>query len=156
MIRRPPRSTLFPYTTLFRSHQAQDVGHRLHCGPQSRSHSSSLIANVVPPQPRTVAERPNEVPRIVERRISPEQLRLSLPRRFAVDDDYMVAVDVRVRNGIPAGMRDDAACEIRRFELPRALHRRVRRTLNRDGACPPQELDLVIQPVQRFVRVERL
>src|SRR2546422_3109972 len=26
MIRRPPRSTLFPYTTLFRSHEAQDVG----------------------------------------------------------------------------------------------------------------------------------
>src|SRR3989454_8431330 len=24
MIRRPPRSTLFPYTTLFRSHRAQD------------------------------------------------------------------------------------------------------------------------------------
>src|SRR3712207_7521240 len=32
MIRRPPRSTLFPYTTLFRSHaprQAQRVGQRL-------------------------------------------------------------------------------------------------------------------------------
>src|SRR2546430_5576411 len=27
MIRRPPRSTLFPYTTLFRSDQ-QDAGHR--------------------------------------------------------------------------------------------------------------------------------
>src|SRR2546422_11135988 len=26
MIRRPPRSTLFPYTTLFRSHQANVVG----------------------------------------------------------------------------------------------------------------------------------
>src|SRR5256885_15029464 len=26
MIRRPPRSTLFPYTTLFRSAQRQDVG----------------------------------------------------------------------------------------------------------------------------------
>src|SRR5260370_26228326 len=25
MIRRPPRSTLFPYTTLFRSHARQDV-----------------------------------------------------------------------------------------------------------------------------------
>src|SRR3712207_7473322 len=25
MIRRPPRSTLFPYTTLFRSHEAVDV-----------------------------------------------------------------------------------------------------------------------------------
>src|SRR3712207_7213588 len=31
MIRRPPRSTLFPYTTLFRSHHARDgvrAGHR--------------------------------------------------------------------------------------------------------------------------------
>src|SRR3712207_8157448 len=26
MIRRPPRSTLFPYTTLFRSHRRRDVG----------------------------------------------------------------------------------------------------------------------------------
>src|SRR3712207_7989900 len=26
MIRRPPRSTLFPYTTLFRSRAAQDLG----------------------------------------------------------------------------------------------------------------------------------
>src|SRR3712207_7281710 len=29
MIRRPPRSTLFPYTTLFRSERLLDVG----CGP---------------------------------------------------------------------------------------------------------------------------
>src|SRR3712207_7140582 len=28
MIRRPPRSTLFPYTTLFRSHRVPDVLHR--------------------------------------------------------------------------------------------------------------------------------
>src|SRR3712207_8603036 len=28
MIRRPPRSTLFPYTTLFRSHPAVRPGHR--------------------------------------------------------------------------------------------------------------------------------
>src|SRR3712207_8978499 len=28
MIRRPPRSTLFPYTTLFRSPEAPDVDHR--------------------------------------------------------------------------------------------------------------------------------
>src|SRR5689334_24149983 len=27
MIRRPPRSTLFPYTTLFRSLAVEDVGH---------------------------------------------------------------------------------------------------------------------------------
>src|SRR2546430_15109064 len=29
MIRRPPRSTLFPYTTLFRSHAARNVPHAL-------------------------------------------------------------------------------------------------------------------------------
>src|SRR2546430_13624837 len=27
MIRRPPRSTLFPYTTLFRSHPHEAIGH---------------------------------------------------------------------------------------------------------------------------------
>src|SRR2546430_12004648 len=29
MIRRPPRSTLFPYTTLFRSHAVRDEGSRM-------------------------------------------------------------------------------------------------------------------------------
>src|SRR5256885_8059572 len=29
MIRRPPRSTLFPYTTLFRSNSAREVGKKL-------------------------------------------------------------------------------------------------------------------------------
>src|SRR3712207_7826039 len=33
MIRRPPRSTLFPYTTLFRSGQQADVGRREVFGP---------------------------------------------------------------------------------------------------------------------------
>src|SRR2546430_8349988 len=30
MIRRPPRSTLFPYTTLFRSQRASSAGLRIH------------------------------------------------------------------------------------------------------------------------------
>src|SRR5438445_7146849 len=35
MIRRPPTSTLFPYTTLFRSQHADDHGERRHAdGPQ--------------------------------------------------------------------------------------------------------------------------
>src|SRR5437879_10492328 len=49
MIRRPPRSTLFPYTTLFRSHprhQVTDavVAQALHLRPQVRSeeHTSEL------------------------------------------------------------------------------------------------------------------
>src|SRR5262245_65279450 len=37
MIRRPPRSTLFPYTTLFRSHAGgpAGIGRRAHRRPQS-------------------------------------------------------------------------------------------------------------------------
>src|SRR5260221_10072630 len=33
MIRRPPRSTLFPYTTLFRSRPVRIFDSRNHCGP---------------------------------------------------------------------------------------------------------------------------
>src|SRR2546422_1797726 len=37
MIRRPPRSTLFPYTTLFRSRVVVDIGDDLaRCGLQTR------------------------------------------------------------------------------------------------------------------------
>src|SRR3712207_7777313 len=36
MIRRPPRSTLFPYTTLFRSDPGQNVAVRLADGPRLR------------------------------------------------------------------------------------------------------------------------
>src|SRR5712692_1016667 len=48
MIRRPPRSTLFPYTTLFRSHREGDARiqdpYCLRCQPQVRSeeHTSEL------------------------------------------------------------------------------------------------------------------
>src|SRR5687768_18070940 len=44
MLRRPPRSTLFPYTTLFRSHRA-DV--------EARRHLAHLVADVAP-QSRSV------------------------------------------------------------------------------------------------------
>src|SRR2546427_854022 len=51
MIRRPPRSTLFPYTTLFRSRPGEGaplgprqkaVGHRLVEGVRSEEHTSEL------------------------------------------------------------------------------------------------------------------
>src|SRR3712207_8274775 len=41
MIRRPPRSTLFPYTTLFRSHLVERVGGLL-LGPQ-RHHRDAVV-----------------------------------------------------------------------------------------------------------------
>src|SRR3989442_10006545 len=53
MIRRPPRSTLFPYTTLFRSHalhsrlardlqQIEGAAHVDRVGPRSEEHTSEL------------------------------------------------------------------------------------------------------------------
>src|SRR2546426_2117450 len=51
MIRRPPRSTLFPYTTLFRSRPrslsgvascAQKGSQRFSCGVRSEEHTSEL------------------------------------------------------------------------------------------------------------------
>src|SRR3712207_7613482 len=41
MIRRPPRSTLFPYTTLFRSpHDLVGVGNGVHVGEESSERSA--------------------------------------------------------------------------------------------------------------------
>src|SRR5690349_24255713 len=42
MIRRPPRSTLFPYTTLFRSHRirGRDAAGAGHCEPRQRDRAS--------------------------------------------------------------------------------------------------------------------
>src|SRR6266487_5948405 len=51
MIRRPPRSTLFPYTTLFRSGSEESArrhpaGNRRHAGPRSEEHTSELQSPV--------------------------------------------------------------------------------------------------------------
>src|SRR2546426_3765668 len=42
MIRRPPRSTLFPYTTLFRSPQPSDLNILLERGPLQHLHELEL------------------------------------------------------------------------------------------------------------------
>src|SRR2546427_1896262 len=45
MIRRPPRSTLFPYTTLFRSlHFQQQVGHAVLQGLEAADGHAELLA----------------------------------------------------------------------------------------------------------------
>src|SRR3712207_7039723 len=42
MIRRPPRSTLFPYTTLFRSHHHHGGGAVVDAGGVARGHGAGL------------------------------------------------------------------------------------------------------------------
>src|SRR5256885_14482720 len=46
MIRRPPRSTLFPYTTLFRSHSARRGGRRVRRAPQTPEFSWTWESDV--------------------------------------------------------------------------------------------------------------
>src|SRR3712207_7887379 len=46
MIRQPPRSTLFPYTTLFRSHLPQLVEHLVDCARSHRYSSSWFVCSV--------------------------------------------------------------------------------------------------------------
>src|SRR2546428_13487276 len=43
MIRRPPRSTLFPYTTLFRSHGDKAQSHRTRTLDQFRSGAAEIL-----------------------------------------------------------------------------------------------------------------
>src|SRR2546425_7287137 len=73
MIRRPPRSTLFPYTTLFRSrshrvgrdqraeaaHARLRAGRRLRCGRRSRSFEQTLA--VGPSRSRRSEEHTSEL-----------------------------------------------------------------------------------------------
>src|SRR2546426_4307052 len=55
MIRRPPRSTLFPYTTLFRS-----LGHRQHGGPGTDRLHADRRGPARQPADRQAGERSEE------------------------------------------------------------------------------------------------
>src|SRR5256885_12869460 len=60
MIRRPPRSTLFPYTTLFRSREALDAARELGAPhPASADQSASPTAPPSEPPPVPPAAAPD-------------------------------------------------------------------------------------------------
>src|SRR3989449_6210595 len=63
MIRRPPRSTLFPYTTLFRSQLRDDRRRRFRSGPADVSRGPALVRAV----PHLVPAR-RGAPRLSDRR----------------------------------------------------------------------------------------
>src|SRR2546430_9743944 len=50
MIRRPPRSTLFPYTTLFRSPRRDGERHDRRTGERGERHHSGLELSARPPR----------------------------------------------------------------------------------------------------------
>src|SRR5436853_3066264 len=60
MIRRPPRSTLFPYTTLFRSEDALDARRERGRVAQRRREDATARAQVVEDRRRVARERSEE------------------------------------------------------------------------------------------------
>src|SRR2546422_7855834 len=84
MIRRPPRSTLFPYTTLFRSWrgiQRRQDGHRVH-GGDGAVHEPRAGARRREPR---WAERPVRLRRRSEEHTSELQSRLHLVCRLLLE-----------------------------------------------------------------------
>src|SRR2546422_8378349 len=84
MIRRPPRSTLFPYTTLFRSHSAEGVHHIEHPFPTG-GHEEDVDASVV--RVRTLVGRALKIPPVArsEEHTSELQSRLHLVCRLLLE-----------------------------------------------------------------------
>src|SRR2546429_3434306 len=70
MIRRPPRSTLFPYTTLFRSRVRQPVGHRRH-----------RLQHVVVALPRPDADLRDEEVLGAEAQLAPDRAAVHVDRK---------------------------------------------------------------------------
>src|SRR2546430_10708049 len=69
MIRRPPRSTLFPYTTLFRSEEHDGVRAVLRFGEAEQIVEAVLeLAAVQEPGERIMARPPGELPRQGDRK----------------------------------------------------------------------------------------
>src|SRR2546429_5316813 len=86
MIRRPPRSTLFPYTTLFRSRrksrteQTRGLPH-----PEAGARGARRRGGEAPERCRGDAERPGERPGEIGRATSELQSRLHLVCRLLLE-----------------------------------------------------------------------
>src|SRR3712207_8975760 len=67
MIRRPPRSTLFPYTTLFRAFYRQGKQRKERAGCRNRS-TGRRYGEVVTPQTTPTPFRPATLPHTTDRK----------------------------------------------------------------------------------------
>src|SRR3989449_6447314 len=93
MIRRPPRSTLFPYTTLFRSFRAQFPSEeRLLSGLGDNPFPASLVIKVSPAY--RSSERSEEHTSELQSRLH-LVCRLLLEKKKTPDDRHPAAVDLR-------------------------------------------------------------
>src|SRR2546422_10920985 len=115
MIRRPPRSTLFPYTTLFRSRAAP------------RGAVARVLRRDRADRRRRLARRPAPVPRVA--------LRQGRGRRLLERPAHRGAIR-RLRDGAPHGGAIPAAPRVRSDAPP--LLRRLPAGGGAGGAGPPR------------------
>src|SRR2546426_12837923 len=80
MIRRPPRSTLFPYTTLFRSKPSRRRGPLL-CSPSGEPHQAQPA-----PDPDEIPQAAHDGGINAEGRVEPQQLEHEVKRAFLGPD----------------------------------------------------------------------
>src|SRR2546430_17576220 len=79
MIRRPPRSTLFPYTTLFRSHAVLRTRERLRL-PLARGQDPGLLAADIDAGRLAKAERPHKRGEAVDPQLVGEAVEVDIAR----------------------------------------------------------------------------
>src|SRR5258708_18526609 len=92
MIRRPPRSTLFPYTTLFRSALVRHAGQSLHDRVERRGHEP-LDRALVPADPDRKSTRLNSSHQIISYAVfclkkKKENFDCKVPLSFKIEISY--------------------------------------------------------------------
>src|SRR2546428_14148679 len=103
MIRRPPRSTLFPYTTLFRSEEER-LADRVACGGE--------VADAVVAEVRRRVAKQHRARAVVEARRDAELAALDpdgIVIVVAVDADHAAPLDELRGGGMPPGEGRDGA-----------------------------------------------
>src|SRR3712207_5270210 len=142
MIRRPPRSTLFPYTTLFRSDFIKFAkDRRIPVGPGRGSAAGSLIAYCL----EITDVDPLQYDLLFERFLNPE--RVSMPD---IDIDFCVRGRGDVINHVTEVYGRDSVCQIATFGTmaSKAAIKDVGRALNMPYADVEKIAKLIPPPVR--------
>src|SRR2546422_5828619 len=137
MIRRPPRSTLFPYTTLFRSLGWQGIVHAIvFWFPYRRQHVSRSVSDLFSPFPPMSSFDPSTVRKAVEEftTIRPQKFQDLFPAKDVIAElrqkraSYRAIADLLTKHCLPTSETAIAAfCHQVLREIVRPRRRPVRK-----------------------------
>src|SRR5262249_61031197 len=103
MIRRPPRSTLFPYTTLFRSLVVVVRETPLHLGHLRQLAALAEIGGIVMPPVPALYHRPKTIDDLVNHTVARVLDRLGIPHALCPEWTGGRRRGPTARGGLPAG-----------------------------------------------------